>query len=242
MSITAKKQLEKCFQFLANDSRIIKLGGGQNKFFERAYHQIKNRDPWEVEIYQLCIPFSSKSIVKKHNPELLLGFEANGEGERVLKQRTSLCISFYSEDGAYKQNIGTANTVSCCFEKCKAANFRRIVRRFHFDYQPFDNVKPDFHIQYGGKFKEDHGLGACHYCLEHFIDEPRLFFPPMDLVLVFDLMLHAFKTDLDKIKGETDWKGIVRKSQQYLWNGYWQKLDSTSKSKTGNTVHESLYL
>lgn len=244
MTGTAKTQLEKCFQFLANDHRIIKLGGEQNKFFERALSHIRNvgQGNWLSYIPQLCIPFSSKTIVKKHNPELLLGFEANGNGERVLKQSISLCISFCSEDGAYKQNINAANTVSCCFEKCKRSGSRRIVRKFHFDYQPHDNIKPDFHIQYGGKFKEESRLGVCHYCLEHFIDEPRLFYPPMDLVLVFDLMLHTFETKLDKIKGEGDWKGIVRKSQQYLWSKYWGELDSISKSTTGDTVHESLYL
>jgi len=110
------------------------------------------------------------------------------------------------------------NIPSCCLGG--RGDMRRIVRKFHFDINTGDQCdRPTFHFQYGGEFKEKTFYELLHYCLDHGIEKPRLPYPPFDFVLILDLLIEQFD-NLKSLDG-TDWRSLVKDSQEILLRGYY---------------------
>jgi hypothetical protein len=120
--------------------------------------------------------------------------------------------------------------VSCCEKQHKRES--RIVRRFHFDTGKgkLENYESSSHMQFGGlsdqdkiavKEKENASL---HYCLDNLIDIPRFPYPPIDIIVLLDILLRQFKTLIDRSFYETrTWLDLVSRSENFrLWSYYEQ--------------------
>ncbi|MFB6186399.1 MAG: hypothetical protein ABEI86_05975 [Halobacteriaceae archaeon] len=102
-----------------------------------------------------------------------------------------------------------------------------IVRRFHFDIDSGEadhEAKPVSHFQTGGKFPDGHGIPRdIHYCRTE-LDKPRIQYPPMDLVLVLDMVLDQY-TNLSPNR-DKHWTNLVSKSERVLWAPYYKEIGS----------------
>jgi hypothetical protein len=236
-----KSHILKTLYFMKNNSDLAGLPGDQSNFVSSAYSRLKETaaDDWEVDIHSFEIPVKNEEL-KYHNPTLLIGGTIKGERAKIMWSSLHVCLTFTSDwdnlPNSYRDvpSEQCLNVPSCCLGAYR--NQKRIVRSFHFDYQP--EKRPKSHIQYGGKIIENGYNRTCHYCLEHFLEHPRLHYPPMDLVLLVDLFIREFHTPLSKWTQEPDWKGLVIISQHLYW-GYWgELLDQATKS---HTLHEWMY-
>lgn len=191
--------------------------------------------PFQIEV------LNTKENEHGHNPILILGGNVIGLKKDINQTNLSLCVAFTTVKDDYLMDDGKKlNTYSCCLPGNK--NRMRIVRRFHFDFQPKDKKHPEAHFQYGGEIPQEGFYDGTHYCLEHFLEEPRVLYPPMDFVLLLDLAVMNFNTSLFKLKSETRWNKLVRESEKLCWKGYFKRTsDYLDKSTRTNTIHEMYY-
>lgn len=221
------------------------LTSNQTGSLYSAYSKLKKINPskWYFEAPQLEIPVLDEKLLPQH-PTVLVGGITKAEGGEVTYSSLSICVTFTTEaasadPSAIAATAGDLNLRSCCLPACE--NKKRIVRRFHFDHQPNESNKPPSHLQYGGIFPENDTTLGWHYCLEHFLENPRLHYLPMDPVLLLDLVIREFKTPLHKWTQESDWRDLVLKSQNIWWSDYWNWLASHLGKHGGPTFHETIY-
>jgi hypothetical protein len=241
-----RKHILKTLQFMMHNSDFATLPTDQIRFVSSTYSKLikTGGGRWVVEIPQLEIPILNEEL-SEHRPTLLIGGKIEGEGDEIVFSSFSVCITFTTESSNPVEPTKTSsytralNVTSCCLNLYR--NKKRIVRRFHFDFQRDNHNIPTSHVQYGGKFPESEQYKECHYCLEHFLENPRFHYPPMDLVLLFDLIIREFKTPLKKWTQENDWRGLVFKSQELWWKDYWNKSAGYLNNPGIYTFHERIY-
>lgn len=57
---------------------------------------------------------------------------------------------------------------------------------------------------------------APHYCMDNYLDLPRIPIAPMDLVLVLEFLLDQLPCrGLDALIKESTWAGLVKRSEQF---------------------------
>ena len=113
-----------------------------------------------------------------------------------------------------------------------------IIRRFHFDYDSLndDQVKPKFHLQYGGKFNNEYfDLSNVHYKLFQPIDHPRLPQQPHDLIMLLDFVLREFSLKGQEITREKRWNEFVIQSEKLWLTPYYENLITKLQCGSRNT-------
>lgn len=104
----------------------------------------------------------------------------------------------------------------------------RLLRMYHFDYalpgatsrQPH----PVFHLQYaGGLFGRLRNLPIQHAHLDAWLSEPRLFFMPMSLALLINIVFKEFpdKNAIEVIE-RSEWRDLIRKNENRLLIPYFR--------------------
>ncbi|EKO3803713.1 hypothetical protein NTE05_000878 [Vibrio harveyi] len=103
-----------------------------------------------------------------------------------------------------------------------------ILRKFHFDFDSKndDDIKPKFHLQYGGSFKEEYLKvdNDIHYKLYSQLDTPRLPQQPYDIIMLLDFMLREFALKGCEIAKEARWNEIVMKTEKLWLKPYYERL------------------
>lgn len=116
---------------------------------------------------------------------------------------------------------GDVNRVLCCVEDRE--DTWTMVRRFHFDMdpgRPGEEAKPVCHLQTGGNVGSAGDIsGEFHYCRTR-LDKPRIPHPPMDLVLILDLLFSQYP-NLNQYR-DSNWMSLVKRSERKLWQPYFQ--------------------
>lgn len=238
VSREVRNHLLKAFEYIMFNSDFASLHGDQYKSVSFAYDKLKNTKDdrnWRIEIPQFEVPIKDHKL-HSHSPAFLIGGIIQAENGTPTYLSFSLSIVFTTKT----HSVGSGrvvNATSCCLPNY--LNKKRIVRRFHFDFQPTNT--PSSHIQYGGKFSESGYLTDCHYCLEHFLEDPHIHYPPMDLVLLLDLTIREFETCLQKWRQETNWRSLVLESQNLWWKEYWNRWAHYINNPEKGTFHQRIY-
>jgi len=104
----------------------------------------------------------------------------------------------------------------------------RLVRKYHFDYDLYDpkgrQPHPVFHLQYAGKLSAYlDTLNLDHAHIDSWLSEPRLFYMPMSLALLLNLVLKEFNTEVtQKIIESSEWRQVIRKNEELLLAPYFK--------------------
>ena len=128
----------------------------------------------------------------------------------------------------FPKSANSINSESCCLSS-KFKDCERVVRRFHFDIDIDSKLEtPNSHLQIGGIFNPGYApetLNNLHYCFDHYLEIPRLQYPPVDLIILIDMILRQFKTKIgQKILKDGTWLKLVKKSQCIMFNDYYKKI------------------
>ena len=100
---------------------------------------------------------------------------------------------------------------------------KKILRKYHFDH-PFPSTcrrkpHPIFHLQYAGRLSntlKEEKLDDTH--LDGWLDSPRIYFTPMSLALLINLIFLEFPSINSKKIIETDrWRGLIKKNEELLF-------------------------
>jgi len=97
---------------------------------------------------------------------------------------------------------------------------------------------PLYHIAFGGNRME--AWGQDRYGRTIILSAPRLLYPPMDAVLGVDFLLQNYlhKNDIANLLLESEYRELLRNSQERLWKPFYTSLYSHWDA-TINTVEES---
>lgn len=100
----------------------------------------------------------------------------------------------------------------------------RVLMRFHFDKADPKAPGPLFHLQAGGNpEEEDRELCWLHPKIE----APRLAIPPMDLVLLCQLVIaNFFHEDFIMLEKTPEWRNLVRRAQKRVLTEYYATCHS----------------
>jgi hypothetical protein len=94
----------------------------------------------------------------------------------------------------------------------------RVMFRCHFDLADPGGPGPEYHLQFGGNPRVNE---LCW--LPEFMKLPRLPYPPMDLVLICQLIAVNFYWDeYIEFRETAEWISALRNSQQYLLKDYYE--------------------
>lgn len=105
-----------------------------------------------------------------------------------------------------------------------------LIRKFHFDYaKPTIKRKqpaPLYHLQYGGELGPVlEALNITDTYMNNWLSLPRLNFTPINLALLFDILLNEFQNaDILNIIQDSKWRELIRKNEEFLVRQYYKSI------------------
>ncbi len=216
-----------------NEERYATITGSPAASIAVAYAKLKSEtgNNFHCNIPLIEIPVLNKKL-NQHHPTIIIGGVITGDKKSITRSSFAFWVTFQTE------GLITPGD-SCCRVSQKTG--KRIVRKFHFDLQPGNQKIPPSHLQYGGNPPNSipNGMNS-HYCLEPFLENPRIQYFPMDYLLVLDLALREFDTPLNDMVEERSWNNLVSKSQKVWWVNY-VSLVNAVMAKDKCCLHEIAY-
>ena len=185
--------------------------------------------------WQFSIPRESPLTFKENSDRLQADVTGiiEGEGDEVKEVRTLLRVWSLDEALCYRPNID-AEQVRTKF----AETGRRVMVRFHFDRRATNVTTPEpiYHLQVGGVALQDEN---CWFPKQ--LEVPRFHFPPMDIVLLCELVLvNLFHKSSRNLREKPEWKKLVVKSQSAFqtsyFNDFYSYINSISDTILGNLI------
>jgi hypothetical protein len=227
---TYKKNLKNFFDFLSSEKDIA-------KYYPKSLGELINNS-------RLLNAAASSNTISINIPSIEL--QLNNPVECGSKTDSFLSIGGiikFNNDGILEQSISACLSVIPhshiheCEHFCTSemlANQKYIVRRFHFDIdcKQVGNDRPISHIQYGGNIHDSQKADASYHLISS-IDLPRIPSIPLDVVQVFNFLMHQFENDLSLKFKQPRWRGIVVENDS-IWKLHYIEslLESTGKKST----------
>lgn len=154
---------------------------------------------------------------------------------------------------------GSFGNISYCLSVCRIRARARytVLRKFHFDVTVATTTTsgtrlqehPRCHLQYCGEmtpYMAEMGISDAQLDQMHpWLSEPRLFFWPMSLALLIDMVLHEFPDRRSaQFRGTDDWRGIVRRQERTILRPFYEKCVEVIKDtkKSNRTLAEEFYV
>jgi hypothetical protein len=215
-----KKNLEQFFFYLYKstdmNARCSKIAEQSGSIYSKL-RSIKDGDNWSLSISPpLNMPIENDEDLQTHEGCLLVGGRVVVEKSKLVFHSISICIVIND----------------------------KIARRFHFDVAAGDaySAKPKCHLQYGGDARHElEFMVNLSHDLDPWLKKPRFPYPPIDIVLLFDLLLRQVETAVGrKFVKEPYWKKIVKKSERIAMKSYYDTIHKYFDSETKDTLLETL--
>jgi hypothetical protein len=134
--------------------------------------------------------------------------------------------------------------LSVCRENTSPFN---LIRKFHFDYalpNPNEDSKPVYHLQYGGEqspmLKE---LDVDVEDLQPWLSTPRIYFYPINLALLLDMIFYEFKTeDTWHLVNRPEWRQFIKENENEILKPFFEHIMSFINSgHTGEFLLRDFY-
>ena len=149
------------------------------------------------------------------------------EGEVELGRFDHIKLKTYNFDfrlWSHDKDISFRNEWDAAdlYEKLDNQGWRRVIKKFHIDRRVQNTILPEplYHLHLGGRSDE------YEYCwIPKRIDEPRIHYFPMDVVLMCEFVLINFYPNISRdLREMPEWKRLVRKSQDLYLKPYLEKV------------------
>lgn len=221
--------------FLVGPSYIGKyLAPGSKETLLQRVSLLRSRRGTGSFRWEFSIPRESPMTFKENSDRLQADVAGiiTGEGDDIKEVRTLLRIWSLDEALCYRAGID-AEQIRTRFDETG----RRVMVRFHFEPRVTHVTRPEpvYHLQVGGVALQD---GNCWFPKQ--LDIPRFHFPPMDIVLLCELVLvNLFHKNSRNLREKPEWKKLVVKSQNAFQRNYFNEFYSYVNSTT-NTILGSL--
>jgi hypothetical protein len=198
------------------DDAIAEIESTKKSFDElqgKTHHPGLAPLPWGYHIYpQNPLRFRPSSAIKGFQAQVDLYCTAHWieEGALPVEQCIHLRVWTGEIDQAYRKEWDSRTVY-------EALTMGRVMLRCHFDLANSDQPGPKYHVQFGGNAQYDE---LCWF--PEILNLPRFACPPMDLVLVCQLVAANFFWDeYVGIRTSPEWITTLQRSQRYLLEEYY---------------------
>ena len=139
-----------------------------------------------------------------------------GDEDTPVQQRIHMRVWAADEDACYREDWDSAK-VRDVLSDATRSHRGRVMLRMHFDLADSDAPGPKHHLQIGGRAETDE---VSWY--PEALKLPRLAYPPMDLILVAQLVAANFFTrDYSRLRRDPAWCAGLAKSERALLGHYY---------------------
>jgi len=236
-----KQHLKNAFLFIARDRQIQLNTPHLRNYASRLASQLGegNDDNWLLSInppWNLDIQNDQRSFQENEAYLLLSG----------VINVTNSDFGFYSIVASivFKKQVDSSTSMLMIpyseYGECNHLYTDRLSRRFHFDLATGKDKKnkPLSHIQFGGN---ETIFPSTNYHLNPRVEIPRIPYPPLDFIIMFDMILRQFKTKLNtKFYNNQGWVDIVKTSEQFRLINYYTNITNYLSSRRKFTLSEKL--
>lgn len=146
-----------------------------------------------------------------------------GQGDDVREVRTLLRVWSLDKTICYRVGVDSEE-----IERKFEQTGRRVIVRYHFDCRAPNVTKPEpiYHLQVGGNPLDEENC----WFPKH-LEIPRFHFPPMDIVLLCELVLvNFFHKESENLRKKPEWVSLVRNSQDAFQQRYFDQFHSCFKN------------
>lgn len=220
--------------FLADQRYIGRfLAAGSKQVLQDAVGMLRSQR--RATIWKFSILRERPLAFRENNQRLQVDVTAiiDGRGDQVIDVRTLLRVWCLDKSLCYREGID-ADLVRTRFAEAG----RRVLARFHFERRVAGTVRPEpvYHLQVGGVPLDDEN---CWFPKQ--LEVPRFYFPPMDVILLCELILvNFFHEDSRDLREKPEWKRLVMKSQQTFqgayFNDFYSHVNSEANTILGNLI------
>jgi len=137
-----------------------------------------------------------------------------GTLDDIKKQNILLRVWSCDEKISYREGLDSIGLKN----KLEGLDWKRVILRFHFDLRNMEVKSPEplYHLQVGGNPKDEENCW-----IPKQIKVPRYPYPPMDLILLCELVLvNFFLKESEELRKDPEWESLVRKSQEMFLRPY----------------------
>jgi hypothetical protein len=134
-----------------------------------------------------------------------------------------------------------------CFLAIRENDERKLLRKFHFDYAPSTihhrQPHPVFHLQYAGtltpmlrkeKIDDEHLFPK--------LSEPRLYYFPLSLALLINLILKEFPDKINrKLIERSEWRKLIKKNEDLILKPFFDRCQTFFSNKTDELFTNDFY-
>lgn len=236
------QQFRKIFQKILEDdaSLVIDEAVSEIDSSRHAYDALEGRNdnprlvvrPWGYHIYpERPLKFKISNAIKGFAIQADIFCTILWKDENSLPVEQSIHLRLWSNEIKYivRAEWDSSDVID------KLSNNRRVMYRCHFDLANQNQTGPKFHCQFGGNARSDEA-----FWFPEALNIPRIQFPPMDLILLGQLVAANFFPDEYKRFCKTpEWITIMRESQKSFWEDYYKSCSKEISSK--NSLLEALW-
>lgn len=142
-------------------------------------------------------------------------------------------------EATVKQNYALATyALSLCDSDTEE---KKLIRKFHFDYDPQGNSsidkKPKYHLQYGGKATpklQKNGISADP--LHDWLSVPRFSINPVNLALLLDMVFNEFPSEATKrVIEKSEWRDMIKTNEDKVLVPYFNGISKFIRSNHKST-------
>jgi len=228
---TGLQEVKRNFQVILDDrasfvidEAITELEISKKKFdeWERKTHA-PGRGPqsWGYSISpNKPLRFIQSKVIKGQNIWADLFCKVSWKKEEEMPIEQNVCLRVWSDsldDFAYRADMDSEKVL----EKLTNPNHPfdgRVMFRCHFDLADEKQLNPKYHLQFGGNPQVEE---LCWF--PEALKLPRFAFPPMDLILVCQLIAANFYwEEYNQFRETPEWMNALRNSQERLLKNYYK--------------------
>jgi hypothetical protein len=199
------------------DEAITQLDSTRAQF-ERRQNQThdprSHPEPWGYRIDPNYPLRFEPRVIRGMNLWVDLYCRAFWEEEEALPVEQCIHLRVWSDeiDYIYRENWDSEDVL------VHLTSEGRVMLRCHFDLANPGQSGPEYHLQFGGNPQANE---LCWF--PEFVKLPRFPYPPVDLVLVCQLVAANFYWDeYIEFREAPEWRHVLRSSQRYLLEDYWE--------------------
>jgi len=236
------QQLKRNFQDILDnayviDTAITDLESSKKKFDEwkgKTHALGKGPQSWGYEIHPeqpLCF---KPTAIEGWGIWVDLYCKAFWNKEEYMPITQEICLRIWSnsENLIFRHDIDAEEI----FNKLADSTLpKRVMLRFHFDLADEGQPGPKYHLQFGGNARPEE---LCWF--PESLKLPRLAFPPMDLILVCQLIAaNLYWEEYNQFRETPEWLNALRNSQEHLLKNYYK--DCLDALNQGNSLLKHLW-
>ncbi len=181
-------------------------------------HSTQKAKEWGYEITPLTPLQFKTSLCGGHLLRVDISCDLRWSNEKMLKQDVAMRVWATEEKLVFREKWDSHQVLDY-LTASSSSDLKRVMFRCHFDLAASNQPGPENHLQVGGN-----GVIEEQCWFPDSVKIPRFAYPPMDLLLVCQMVAaNFFPDEYNNIRKQPAWRRRVINSERLLWKPYYDR-------------------